>query len=206
MPPTSYVGGMKRLLAAMVLCVTASAGWAQQKLPLSAISDYLNGLTTVAGPFTQINDDGSLSTGKLYIHRPGRMRFEYDPPASGVVIAGGGAVVIHDPKSNQPPESYPLNRTPLSVILARRVDLGQANMVTGHVFDGTATVVRAQDPENPEAGFIDLSFTDNPVELRKWVIHDGGGGQTTVLLGAMETGVPLGNTLFTPGSGVRRSR
>lgn len=169
-----------------------------QQLPLSAISTYLNGLQTAEAPFTQINDDGSLSTGTLYIKRPGRVRFEYDPPEEAIVVAGGGAVIIFDPKSNTDPETYPLSRTPLSIILAPTVDLDRANMVTGHGFDGTATVVTAQDPENPEYGNIQLSFTADPVELRKWVINDSGGGQTTVILQSLETGTELSDILFNP--------
>ena len=187
---------MKHFALALMLSVAAPAAWAAEKLTLSDLSAYLNGIKTAEGSFTQISDDGSLATGKLYLHRPGRVRFEYDPPGGGTVVARAGAVVIHDPKSNQPPETYPLKRTPLALILARKVDLGRANMVVGHDFDGTATVVRAQDPENPEYGSIELSFTDSPVELRKWVIHDGAGGQTTVILGELATGVSLQSGLF----------
>jgi outer membrane lipoprotein-sorting protein len=89
-----------------------------------------------------------------------------------------------------------LRRTPLSLVLARNVNLGQANMVVGHDFDGTATVVTAQDPKNPDSGRIELMFTGDPVELRKWVIHDNAGSQTTVLLGPLETGGNLDNNLF----------
>jgi len=185
----------------MTLC--ASASWADDKLPLSTLSDYLNGLTTVVAPFVQYNDDGSESTGVLYLNRPGRMRFEYDPPESAVVVAGAGAVTIHDPKSNQPPESYPLKRTPLSVILDRTVDLDQANMVVGHWYDGTSTIVTAQDPKNPEYGRIDLMFGGSPLELRQWVIHDDSGGQTAVVLGEMKKGDRLDNSLFSAQSGGR---
>lgn len=187
---------MKRFLIASCLVLASAAPALAEKLPLSAISRYLNGMQTAQAPFTQINDDGSLSTGTLYIKRPGRVRFEYDPPEKAVVVAGGGAVVIFDPKSNVEPETYPLSRTPLSIILASNVDLDRANMVTGHGFDGTATVVTAQDPENPEYGNIQLMFTDDPVELRKWVITDGGGGQTTVVLQSLETGKALSDILF----------
>ncbi|MQY41773.1 outer membrane lipoprotein carrier protein LolA [Epibacterium sp. SM1969] len=187
---------MKQILYALALTACAPAAWAADKLSLTEVSSYLNGLKTAQASFTQINDDGSLSTGKLFMHRPGKMRFEYDGPDAGVVVAGAGAVVIFDPKSNQRPETYPLRRTPLSVILARNVDLARANMVVGHSFDGTATIVRAQDPEHPEYGSIDLMFTDSPVQLRKWVINDDAGGQTTVVLGALETGVKLSSRLF----------
>ena len=172
---------------------------AAQQLPLGQISGYLNKLQTAKGEFTQINDDGSISTGTIYIKRPGKVRFEYNPPETSLVVAGSNTVVIYDKKSNQPAESYPLDRTPLSIILARKVDLGQARMVTGHSFDGTATVVTAQDPAHPEYGNIQLKFTANPVELRQWVINDGNGSQTTVILGDLNKGGNLPNSLFDVG-------
>lgn len=184
-----------RMAAISVAVVTAQAAWAD-KLPLKAISGYLNDLRTAEGTFTQISDDGTVDTGKIYIKRPGKMRFEYNPPNENKVIVGGNAVYIVDGKSNQAPETYPLRRTPLSLILARNVNLGQANMVVGHDFDGTATVVTAQDPEHPEYGNIEMKFTGNPVQLRQWVVNDSGGGQTTVVLGELQTGGSLSNRLF----------
>nr|WP_232236935.1 outer membrane lipoprotein carrier protein LolA [Thiosulfatihalobacter marinus] len=167
-----------------------------QKLSLDALSAYLNGMKTVEAEFTQISDDGSVQTGKLYIKRPGRMRFEYSPPDRALVLANNNTVAIFDGRSNQPPESYPLKRTPLSIILDRTVDLGRANMVVGHDYDGTATIVTAQDPENPEYGNIQLKFTADPVELRQWIVNDNAGGRTTVILGATKTDVSLNNRIF----------
>ena len=169
---------------------------AAEIIPLATLSDYLNALTTVESDFTQINADGSISTGKIYIHRPGRVRFEYSPPDRSLVIAGGQQVAIFDAKSNQPPEQYPLKRTPLNLILAQDIDLDRASMVTGHIEDGTSTRVRAQDPENPEYGTIELVFTADPVELRQWVITDDLGAQTTVILGELIKGGTLGASLF----------
>ena len=188
-----------RSLIAATLISTATVASAD-KLPLNTISQYLNKMKTASGDFTQINEDGSISTGKIYIKRPGKMRFEYNAPDSAIVIAGSGSVVVDDKKSNQPPETYPLKRTPLSIILARNVNLGQARMVTGHSYDGTATVVTAQDPDNPEYGSIAMKFTDSPVELRQWVINDSNGGQTTVILGALTKGGNIPNSKFNTGS------
>ena len=182
------------LLAPLVFLLPLPA--AAEKIPLAALSDYLNGLTTVETSFTQINSDGTLSTGTLYIHRPGRVRFEYDPPDRSLVIAGGQQVAIFDAKSNQPPEQYPLKRTPLNLILGENIDLGRARMVVGHEDDGTSTRVRAQDPDAPEYGTIELVFTASPVELRQWVITDDLGAQTTVVLGEMIKGGRFGSRLF----------
>ncbi|SEQ70355.1 LolA family protein [Thalassovita taeanensis] len=184
------------LLAAPLCVVAMSLPAAAEKLSLGELSRYLNGLNTASADFTQINDDGTISTGKLFLKRPGRMRFEYNPPEKTLVLASAGAVAIFDPKTNQGPESYPLNRTPLSIILARNVDLARANMVVGHGYDGTATTVTAQDPEHPEYGNIQLVFTGAPVQLRQWVINDDAGNSTTVVLGAMQSGQGLSDTLF----------
>jgi outer membrane lipoprotein-sorting protein len=182
------------LLAPLALLLPLPA--AAEKISLRTISDYLNSLTTVEADFTQINSDGTISLGKIYIRRPGRVRFEYAPPDRSLVIAGGQQVAIFDAKSNQPPEQYPLKRTPLNLILAENIDLTRARMVVGHTEDGTLTRVRAQDPENPEYGSIELVFTANPVELRQWVITDDLGAQTTVILGEMKKGGQLGARLF----------
>jgi outer membrane lipoprotein-sorting protein len=182
------------LLAPLALLVPLPA--LAEKIPLSTLSDYLNSLTTVESAFTQINSDGSISTGRIFIKRPGRVRFEYDPPDRSLVIAGGQQVAIFDAKSNQPPEQYPLRRTPLNLILAERIDLARASMVVGHTADGTSTRVRAQDPEHPEYGAIELVFTEDPVELRQWVITDDLGAETTVILGELQKGGQMGARLF----------
>ncbi|MGJ8602575.1 MAG: LolA family protein [Marivita sp.] len=178
-----------------VLSLTSVLPASAQQIPLNTLSNYLNQLTSAEGSFTQINADGTISTGTLYIRRPGKVRFEYNPPEQALVMANNGAVVVFDRKLGGDPETYPLDRTPLGLILARNVDLARANMVVAHGYDGTATTVTAQDPEHPEYGSIQLKFTGDPVELRQWVITDDGGGQTTVVLGALER-KQLANRLF----------
>ncbi|MFV0493138.1 MAG: LolA family protein [Pseudorhodobacter sp.] len=188
------------LAVTTVLALPAQA----QKIPLGELSRYLNGLSTVESDFTQINSDGTISTGKIFIRRPGRVRFEYAPPDKNLVMAGAGTVAIFDSKSNEPPEQYPLSRTPLSIILARNIDLGRARMVTAHREDGNTTRVRAQDPDNPEYGHIELVFTAKPTELRQWVIRDDSGAETTVILGEMKKGRNFPASLFNIGQEIDR--
>jgi len=186
---------MKRLALSLALMIGLAAPAMADRVPLSQLSRYLNGIGTAEGDFTQINADGSISTGSIYIHRPGRMRFEYDGEDL-LVVAGGGQVAIFDGRSNSRPEQYPLRETPLNLIVERNVDLGRSGMVIGHEFDGTATRVVAQDPDRPEIGTIELVFTGDPVELRQWVITDSTGSKTTVVLGGLDEGARLSSRLF----------
>lgn len=180
------------MLASPALVTSAQA----QQLSLGEVSSYLNRLVTAQGGFTQINGDGTLSTGQIYIKRPGRIRFEYNAPDNSLMIAGGGQVAIFDPRSNTRPDRYPLNQTPLSIILESNVDLAQRSMVTGHTSDGTSTTVTAQDPDHPEYGNIQLVFTANPVELRQWIVTDDTGGQTTVILNDVSPGAAISDAKF----------
>jgi len=183
------------ILAPLALALSTLPALAAE-LSLGEISRYLNGLTTVEAEFTQINADQTISTGKILIKRPGRARFEYNPPDQTLVIAGGQQLAVFDGKSNTGPEQYPLDRTPLNLILAANVDLTTANMVVDRSYDGTATTVVAQDPTHPEYGNIRLMFTADPVELRQWIVTDNAGTETTVILGEMTKGMNYPASLF----------
>ena len=186
---------MKHLCLLFALSFGAALPARAELVSLADLSGYFNTLETAAGRFRQINADGSVSTGDIYLHRPGRMRFEYDSEDL-LVIAGGQQVAIFDGRSNSVPEQYPLSKTPLNLILARRVDLAGSGMVIGHGTDGTITRVLAQDPGRPENGTIELVFSDDPIALREWVITDATGAQTMVVFDELTMGGQLSSRLF----------
>lgn len=183
------------IVLSMGLAIWAGAASAQQ-LSLAQMSQYLNQLQTAQGGFTQINQDGTLSTGQIFIKRPGRIRFEYNPPNDALVMAGGGQLAVFDPRSNVGPDRYPLNQTPLGIILEANVDLGRERMVTNTTSDGTSTTITAQDPDNPQYGNIKLVFTANPIELRQWIITDEFGTETTVILNDLVSGGTIRDIKF----------
>jgi outer membrane lipoprotein-sorting protein len=187
---------MKHIFLAAAMSAATALPALAQAIPLSDLSDYINGIRTAEAAFTQISDDGAIATGTLYMRRPGRMRFEYDGDEDLLVIAGGGQVAIFDGRSNTPPEQYPLRRTPLNLILARNVDLGRSDMIIAHEDDGTATRVVAQDPDDPDIGQIEMVFTADPIELRQWVITDANGFRTTVILGELAQGASIPSRQF----------
>lgn len=184
---------LKSLALAPVLALALALPAMAEKIPLNELSRYLNGLGTVTAKFTQVNNDGSISTGQVYIHRPGRVRFEYNND-NQLVIASGGNVAVFDSKGQT--QQYPLSKTPLSIILASNVNLGRANMVTGYSEQKNTTVVTAQDPAHPEYGNIQMVFTGGPTELRQWVVTDDAGEKTTVILGEMSKGGSIPSSKF----------
>lgn len=176
-----------------------------EKISLNEISRYLNGIQTAQADFTQVNGDGSMSTGTVFIHRPNRVRFEYRGDDT-LVLASAGQVAVFDGKSRSGPQQYPLSETPLSIILAPNVNLAQARMVTSHTEQKNTTVVTAQDPQHPEYGNIQMVFTANPTQLRQWVVTDRSGTKTTVILGEMRTGMSIPPSKFAIANEVNRRR
>lgn len=188
---------MRHLIAALALCLAALPAAADERLSLPALSDYLDTITEAEARFTQVNADGSRLTGTLFIKRPGRIRFEYDPPQEDtLVLASGGQIAVFDGRASGTPEQFPLRRTPLGIILARDIDLTRARMVTGHGMDAGRTVVQAQDPDNPEYGRIYLYFEHDPVRLSEWLIVSGSGEQTRTRLEPFQPRNDLGDVMF----------
>ena len=179
-----------------ILCMVLASPVAAEKISLNEISSYFNAMTTAEAQFLQITDTGETSTGRLFIRRPGRIRFEYDPPEATLVVVGGGQVAVFDPKSRDEPLRFPLRHSPLNLVLEREVDLAQRDMVVAHFEVESQTAVTLQDLENPDYGFIQLIFNDNPVQLHQWVVQDNSGGQTHIILDSLTEGGKLSNMLF----------
>ncbi|MEO0991317.1 MAG: outer membrane lipoprotein carrier protein LolA [Pseudomonadota bacterium] len=188
---------MQRRTLLLTAAAAIAMGQAAKADPISLdrLNAYFNGFTTASGDFTQYNSDGSTSTGTLYLQRPGRARFEYNG-SDALVMAGGGQVAVFDGRSNVEPQQFPLNRTPLGLILARNVDLSRSRMVFGHQEVEGRTLVQARDPKQPEIGHIDLYFLPDPVRLDQWTITDETGARTAVVLKGLQTGANLPSTLF----------
>ncbi|MDB4168819.1 outer membrane lipoprotein carrier protein LolA [Planktomarina sp.] len=178
------------------LCVILTSPVVAEKISLNEISSYFNAMTTAEAQFLQITDTGETSTGRLFIRRPGRIRFEYDPPEETLVVVGGGQVAVFDPKSHDEPLRFPLRHSPLNLVLEREVDLAQRDMVVAHFEAESQTAVTLQDAENPDYGFIQLIFTNNPVQLREWIVQDNSGGRTQIVLDSLTEGGRLSNVLF----------
>ena len=189
-------------LAALVAVTVSQPVFAQDGRDLARISAYLNSISTLEGEFVQIDPDGVLSEGHFYISRPGRIRFEYREPNPALVIADGFWVGVVDKRYDQV-NRYPLNETPLNLILKDDINLATEGAVQRiERSDGQMRVV-AQDPKRPNSGSITMVFADNPLELRQWIVDDSEGGATTVALSSTRANIPAAPENFVIPEGAR---
>jgi len=184
------------LLAAIPLFAAATPPpSAQDQADIARIEAYLNGLKTLKAHFTQVAADGAITQGTAWLERPGRMRFQYDPPAPFLLIAAHGVLTFNDSSLKQT-SNIPLGRTPLGILLADHVVLAGAVTVTDiQRLPGQLQVTLIRT-ESPGDGSLTLIFADNPLALRQWTVIDAQRRETRVTLSNVQLGGTFNPMLF----------
>ena len=168
---------------------------AQDRADLGRIEAYLNGLTTLKARFLQVAPDGSTAGGIAWLERPGRMRFQYDPPSPLLLVAGHGLVVFYDKQLDQT-TNIPLGSTPLGILLADHIALSGTITVVGMARQTGQLQVTLERAASPGDGTLTLVFSDPPLTLRQWVVVDSQRQETRVSLFDVQLGGTFDQQMF----------
>ena len=153
---------------------------AKQRALLDRISNYLSSVQTMVGKFVQVGPDGGRTEGTFYMQKPGRVRFEYNPPSPIDIIADGSSVVVRDRKLATQ-DLYPLSQTPLRYLLAERISLlRDTDVVSVSADDSFATVVIEQKQLFVGTDRLMIMFDAKDLTLKQWTVTDPQGFDTTV--------------------------
>ena len=202
MRPIGRICALLGLVTALFATPAAALTPEEQAL-VAQVNAYLNDTRHLQGSFLQIDPDGTVSEGTFYLRRPGRLRFEYNPPSPLLVVSDGTWVLVQEDGFG-PPSRYPLGATPLSVLLADEVDIGGDAHITEAVqLPGTLKVTLTDDEESP-SGELTVLFDSPEMQLRQWTITDAQGLKTTVALSNIRAGIEAENSLFVMRQGVER--
>lgn len=193
----------RTLTLALAALPTAALAQRPAIAPLSAedralvdrAAAYLESLAEARGRFVQTDARGATTQGALYLKRPGKARFEYDPPAGLLVVSDGGNVSVQNTRLKTF-ESYPLAATPLSLFLARRIRLDRGVVVSRVARFSDGFAITARDGKRQAEGQITLTFTDSPLSLAGWTVTDAQGQATRVRLSGLQKTSGLAPSLF----------
>jgi outer membrane lipoprotein-sorting protein len=151
-----------------------------QRPLVDRVSNYLSSLQTLIGDFVQIGPDGGRTTGKFYIQKPGKVRFEYEPPSMIDVVADGSTVVVRD-LGLATQDVYPLSQTPLRYLLADQIDLARDTNLVAVSQDNTFITVTIEERQILVGTHrMVLMFGAKDSQLRQWTVTDPQGYETTV--------------------------
>jgi outer membrane lipoprotein-sorting protein len=153
---------------------------AGQHALVDRVSLYLSTIQTLVGNFVQVGPDGRKTEGKFYIAKPGRVRFEYNPPSPIEVVADGSQVVVHDRRLDTK-DLYPLSQTPLRFLLADRIDLWNDTKVVSVGADEKYVTVSIEERTMIiGTSKLMMMFNAKDFQLLQWTVTDPQGYETTV--------------------------
>src|SRR5580704_10212034 len=159
---------------------TTTAFDAKQRATLDRISLYLSSVQTMVGNFVQVGPDGGKTQGTFYIQKPGKVRFEYNPPTPIDIIADGSSVVVRD-RNLATQDLYPLSQTPLRYLLADRIDvLRDTDVISVTADDTFVTVVIEEKQLVVGTSRLMIMFDAKDLALKQWTVTDPQGLDTTV--------------------------
>ena len=196
---------MKKLIAtfaailflAFPLGAKAAQLSADDKKALAQIEAYFNGITTLQARFLQVANTGATAQGILSLKRPGLMRFEYDAPSPILLVSDGTWLVFQDNELEQTTH-VPLGSTPLSVLVEDPVDFKTDLEVLDVARNPGVIRLLMRMRDDPEAGMVQMVFSDAPLALRQWTITDAQGVEVKVALLETRRGMVLKDDLFKP--------
>jgi len=162
---------------------------------IERINTYLNEIKTLRADFLQVATNGEIASGKLYMSRPGKIRFEYTPP-SPILIISDGTFLIYIDKHLEGMTHFFLSNSPISFLVKKSVRITDDTEIIS--FSQKANIIRIKLAKlnQIDKGTITLNFTNQPFNLRKWVVADPQGVETTVILSNMEKNITLNPKLF----------
>lgn len=162
---------------------------------LQRITAYLDGIHTMTAHFQQQAAKGGVATGSVWLARPGKMRFQYDPPNELLLLADAFYLYSWDPDLKQM-SRVGLKSTPAWFLLRQPISFTDGVVVTRFEHSGNTVRVSVVESAEPDAGSLTMVFSDNPLTLRQWTVVDQQGRVTNVALTDAQYGVPIDPKLF----------
>jgi outer membrane lipoprotein-sorting protein len=196
------------LFLALPASIAADVAWGQSRstptapaplterdrADIAAAEAWLNRLSSVRARFLQIAQNGAAAEGTAWIVRPGRMRFEYDDEPL-LLVASHGQFFYFD-KALRQPSVVSVGSTPLGLLLRENVRLSGDITVSRVERGGGLFRITLHRTGAAAEGRLTLVFSENPVELKQWVVVDAQGRETRVSLYQPEYGARYANLLF----------
>lgn len=153
----------------------------RDKADVARIEAYLNNIETLKSPFVQLASGGRFAEGTIFIERPRRLRLDYKPPATVQVYANGNWL-LHVDTELETVTHIPISSTPAGFLVRDKIRLSGQVEVRRVVREKRTISVELVETGAPEAGSFTLTFSDEPLQLRRWTVVDAQGVTTNVTL------------------------
>lgn len=154
---------------------------------ITEVNNALTRLKQFNAKFSQTDQNGQSISGTLTLLRPGRLRFDYNPPSALKIIADGNNVAVIDERLGTR-DLYSIGLTPLKFLLSRSIDLGREFKISDIRVEPDRLVLEADDTATfGGSSHIILGFDRKTLLLKNWTVIDPQGYSVTIRLSQIDT-------------------
>ena len=176
----------------------------QDLADVARIEQYMDSIITMQARFQQVEPDGKLSFGRIYLRKPGRLRVEYDPPIPILLVADGGLLSYYDKELDEL-KQMPLRQSTAWFLVRYPIKLTDGVTVAGINRSPGGLQISLYQTDQADAGSVSLIFVDNPLQLTQWTVTDSQNKEVRVGLLDVQVGIDVPNDKFATPRPCRRT-
>ena len=181
----------------IILNCNTSYSFEKNKSVKFQIEKFIKNLVTLEANFIQVSPSGNVSNGKIYLDLPGKLRIDYENPKNLLITCKGFWIVIQD-REAKTTNNFPVKNSPFSILLGNTSFLNNKNIKTEFIVQSGIISLKLQSQNNDNQESLVLEFSENPLSLKKWIIQDSLGENTTVLIQNAKYNNKFSHLLFFP--------
>ena len=157
------------------------------------ILNYLEGFSSLSSKFIQINNNGDMLSGRIFVSRPGKFRIEYEQiPLILISDSKRLASVNKDLKSIN---FHSTTENPLSILLFKKLDMKKIKILK-LVENENTLLVELSSTNFEDKGIIEILFENKPFRMKKWTVLKTDQTKTEVFFDSLHLNKNLPSKLF----------
>ena len=184
-------------LILIILSCHASHATDKYKSAKFQIEKFFQNFITLEANFIQVSPSGNVSNGKIYMDLPGKLRIDYENPKNLLITCKGFWIVIQD-REAKTTNNIPVKNSPFAILLENTSFLNNQNIKIEYSIEVGIILLKLKSQNNDNQESLVLEFSENPLSLKKWIIQDSLGENTTVLIQNAKYNNKLSHLLFFP--------
>ena len=193
-----------------ILLLFASAATNAAESATQRLDDFVSHTQTFSADFSQIVTDTNgqvvnKSSGKFFLQRPGKFRWDYNKPYEQQIVADGKSIWFYDVDLEQvtvKSQNEALAETPASLLSGKALPQQKYDITDLNSKDGMDWVKLV--PRGKDSSFSSIQLAFDGVGLRQMLMQDNFGQTTRLIFTHAEENTSLDSKLFkfTPPAGV----
>ena len=157
------------------------------------IFDYLQTFSSLKSNFIQVNNNGDILTGKIFLIRPGKVRINYNEIPLLIISDGQKVATIN--KKLKSISFYKLSDVPIKLLLFKNFKYDNIEVLNLEESENQI-VIQLAEIKKENNGYVEVIFEKQPFIMKKWIVFRDKFTKTEILLNNLKLNEKVRLELF----------